>query len=71
MTHRFSAHLLGSTGEPGPSVPDAEHVAVGAVLYVMEDAVLLALPVLTAAGLKLLQGANGRAVKGLRFDRNH
>ena len=49
------AYPLGSTLESGPFVPHTEHVSIRAVLDVVEDTVLLSLPVLTAVGLKLLR----------------
>ena len=55
MTQFFLAHPLGSTFEASPFVPNTEHVTVWAVLDVMKDAVLLSLPVPTAAGLELLR----------------
>lgn len=49
-----SSHPLGCTRESRRRVPDAEDVAVGAVLDVVKNAVLLPLAVLAPAGPKLL-----------------
>lgn len=55
MTRSFPAHPLGSTREARPFVPDAEDVAVRAVLNVVKKTVLLFLAVLRAAGIQLLE----------------
>lgn len=55
MTRSVLAYPLGSTFESGRFVLNAENVPVRAVLYVMKDAVLLSLPVLRSAGLKMLK----------------
>lgn len=49
-----SSHPLGSTRESRRRVPDTENIAIGTILDVMKNAILLSLPVLTANGLKLL-----------------
>lgn len=59
MNDSFLAYPLGSTFESCPFVPDTEDVPVGPALYAAKDAVLLSLPVLTAAGLKKLKNAKG------------
>lgn len=60
---RRLSHPLGSTRESCRRIPDTEDVAIGAVLDVMKNAVLLSLPVLTPAGLKLLQDQRGMREK--------
>lgn len=57
MTHHISTHLLGSTLKTGRLVPNTEDVAVRTVLDAMQNAVVVSLPVLRAAGLELLRGA--------------
>lgn len=51
----WPSYFLSSTLKARSFVLYAEHITVGAALYVMENTVLLSFSVLRAAGLKLLQ----------------